>query len=126
MVLQNNNDHGFLSNQSLAGLPVGTMNLGGPGSVNFNNFAGDQFFTIAITTPVITGVQLVSGGTRIQLDVQGLVTGSTYRVADSLTLDSFTDIEGSEFVADAVTRTILLPVTPGSVPFRFFRVRDLP
>jgi hypothetical protein len=46
MLLQNNQDHNFLSNQTLAGLPVGTGNLGSPASTqNFNNFAGDQFFT---------------------------------------------------------------------------------
>ncbi|MEZ6189930.1 MAG: hypothetical protein R3C45_01390 [Phycisphaerales bacterium] len=51
----NNNYH---SNQILGGLPVGTGNLGGNGAggsigdlsgINFNNFAGDQFFTITVT-----------------------------------------------------------------------------
>lgn len=50
----NNNFH---SNQTLAGLPVGTGNLGSNGSgsglgnlsgVDFNNFAGDQFFSINV------------------------------------------------------------------------------
>jgi hypothetical protein len=46
MLLQNNQGHDFLSNQTLGGLPVGTGNLGAnPGTINFNNFAGDQFFT---------------------------------------------------------------------------------
>ncbi len=56
----NNNFH---SNQTLAGLPISTGNLGGNGSgggignlsgINFNNFAGDQFFSITIP-PAITG-----------------------------------------------------------------------
>jgi hypothetical protein len=51
----NNNYH---SNQVLGGLPVGTGNLGGNGTggsigdlsgINFNNFAGDQFFTVTVT-----------------------------------------------------------------------------
>lgn len=52
-----NGDNNFHSNQTLAGLPAGTGNLGGDGAgnftgnlagVNFKNFAGDQFFTLTI------------------------------------------------------------------------------
>lgn len=52
-----NSNNNFHSNQTLGGLPVGTGNLGGNGSgggignlsgVDFNNFAGDQFFTVTI------------------------------------------------------------------------------
>lgn len=53
MLLQNNDNHSFLSNQSLGGLPAGTGNLGSSfytdgnaGLANFNDFAGDQFFTV--------------------------------------------------------------------------------
>ena len=46
MLLQNNDNHDFLSNQTLGGLPIGTDNLGSPANtVNFNNFAGNQYFT---------------------------------------------------------------------------------
>lgn len=52
----NGSNHDYLSNQFLGGLPAGTSNLGGDGNggfngtvgqINLNNWAGDQFFTIA-------------------------------------------------------------------------------
>lgn len=47
MLLQNNDNHDFLSNQTLGGLPVGTLNLGSPAaSVDFSSFAGDQYFIV--------------------------------------------------------------------------------
>ena len=47
MLLQNNDNHDFLSNQTLGGLPVGTGNLGSPASgVDFSQLAGRQFFVI--------------------------------------------------------------------------------
>lgn len=55
MLLQNNNNHTFLSNQTLGGLPVGTGNLGGiidPNTfepLDFNTFAGPQFFIVGGT-----------------------------------------------------------------------------
>ncbi len=58
MLLQNNDSHDFLSNQTLGGLPVGTGNLGSPAaSVDFSSFAGDQFFTVApIPEPSTAGM----------------------------------------------------------------------
>jgi hypothetical protein len=56
-----NQDNNFHSNQTLAGLPVGTENLGGNGTgiftgslsgVNFNNFAGNQYFVITVPREV--------------------------------------------------------------------------
>ncbi len=53
----NGSNHDYLSNQVLGGLPAGTGNLGGDGAggftgtlsgINFNNFAGDQFFSIRV------------------------------------------------------------------------------
>jgi hypothetical protein len=54
LVFQNNQDHNYLSNQFLGGLQPPQGNLGGDGnggffggvSVNLNNFAGDQWFTV--------------------------------------------------------------------------------
>ncbi|QDU91531.1 hypothetical protein Pla175_49600 [Pirellulimonas nuda] len=52
-----NSNHNYHSNQVLGGLPAGAGNLGGNGAgastgslsgVNFNNFAGDQFFSIVV------------------------------------------------------------------------------
>lgn len=48
MLLQNNDNHDFLSNQTLGGLPVGTGNLGSPAAnVDFSSIAGDQFFVLS-------------------------------------------------------------------------------
>lgn len=69
-IMQGNGDHNFLSNQILGGLPVGTGNLGGNGAggftgtlsgVDFNNFAGNQFITIAIPEPGSIGFLLAAG-----------------------------------------------------------------
>ncbi len=54
MVLQNDGSHDFLSNQTLGGLPVGTINLGFPASfVDFSTLfpTTDQFFTVSIPEP---------------------------------------------------------------------------
>jgi hypothetical protein len=61
-IMQGNSNHNYVSNQTLAGLPVGTGNLGGDGAggftgtlsgVDFNNFAGDQFLTVPIPVVVL-------------------------------------------------------------------------
>ncbi|MEM8678403.1 MAG: PEP-CTERM sorting domain-containing protein [Planctomycetota bacterium] len=60
-----NGDHNFHSNQILGGLPAGTGNLGGDGAgnftgtlagVDFNQFAGNQYFTV----PEPAGLGLMS------------------------------------------------------------------
>jgi hypothetical protein len=71
MVGQNGGGHDYFSNQILGGLPVGTGNLGGDGNgnftgtaaINFQNFAGDQFFTVPVPEPAsvtLMGVMLAS------------------------------------------------------------------
>lgn len=42
----NGGGHDFVSNQALGSLPDGTSNLGEPSLVDFNNYAGDQFFCV--------------------------------------------------------------------------------
>lgn len=63
--------HCFFSNQFLPGLPNRTGNLGGPGSINLNNFAGDQFaaFVPALvsTAPTIDGTLDGTYGAAIAL-----------------------------------------------------------
>ena len=55
-----NGDNNFHSNQILGGLPAPQSNLGGDGAgnftgglagIDFNNFAGDQFFTVTVPEP---------------------------------------------------------------------------
>jgi PEP-CTERM motif len=64
-----NGDNNYHSNQTLAGLPAGTIRLGGDGTggftgtlsgVNFNNFAGNQFFTIQVPVPEPTSLLLMA------------------------------------------------------------------
>lgn len=70
LAIQNNSEHNYLSNQSLAGLPAGTGNLGGDGAggftgtlggVNLNNFAGEQFFTVVVPEPGSLSVLALAG-----------------------------------------------------------------
>lgn len=49
MLLQSSNDHTFLSNQTLGGLPDDTGSLGNPTLVDFSLFAGPQFFFVGGT-----------------------------------------------------------------------------
>lgn len=49
----NAGNHGFLSNQVLPGIGGGT-NIGGPGDANFNNYAGDQFAQIEVTSVALS------------------------------------------------------------------------
>jgi hypothetical protein len=64
-----NGDNNYHSNQTLAGLPAGTIRLGGDGTggftgslsgVNFNNFAGNQYFSIVVGVPEPTSLSLVA------------------------------------------------------------------
>lgn len=65
-----NGDHHYLSNQILGGLPAPKGNLGGDGNggftgtlsgVNFNNFAGEQYFSIVVPEPSTLGLAGVAG-----------------------------------------------------------------
>lgn len=65
----NGSNHDFLSNQILGGLAAPQGNLGGDGGggfidnlsgINFNNFAGDQFFTVTVVPePTSAGLCLI-------------------------------------------------------------------
>ncbi|MGH7725601.1 MAG: hypothetical protein ACREOU_09250 [Candidatus Eiseniibacteriota bacterium] len=44
----------LVSNQVLGPVPPGTCGLGGAGTVNFENIAGAQFFTVTVPTPAVT------------------------------------------------------------------------
>lgn len=65
-----NGDNNFHSNQTLGGLPVGTGNLGGDGAggftgslsgVDFNEFAGDQYFTVMVPAPSSVAFMALAG-----------------------------------------------------------------
>lgn len=66
-----NGDNNFHSNQILGGLPAPQGNLGGDGGgnftgnlsgINFNQYGGDQFFTIAVPIPEPTSMVLFGLG----------------------------------------------------------------
>ena len=66
----NNGDHNFLSNQILGGLPAPQGNLGGDGGggftgnlagVDFNQFAGNQFFSVTVV-PEPSSIALIGLG----------------------------------------------------------------
>jgi hypothetical protein len=65
-----NGDHNYLSNQVLGGLPAPQGNLGGDGAggftgtlsgVNFNNFGGNQYFSIIVPAPSAAAVLGLGG-----------------------------------------------------------------
>ena len=66
----NGSNHDFLSNQTLGGLPTGTGNLGGDGrgtftgslsGVDFNQFAGNQYFEVRVVPEPASFVALAVG-----------------------------------------------------------------
>lgn len=125
MLLQNNGDHTFLSNQSLAGLPLTFGNLGSPVTTNFSSFAGDQFFAVGGPGEVkIISSNLATANTEFKFIAQGLTLGGSYVVQDSTTLASFGDL-GGPFAATGTVQVFTLPVTPGTVPKRFFRLKEV-
>lgn len=77
-----NGDNNYHSNQILAGLPAPQGNLGGDGNggftgslsgINFNNFAGDQFFSLRVPVPEPSTLALAG------LGVCGVVVNSLRR-----------------------------------------------
>jgi hypothetical protein len=128
MLVQNNDAHTFLSNQSLAGLPVGTQNLGNPAVVDFGTIAGDQFFSTspsASATFLITEVEYLRPSDELRFTVEGLTIGSRYKVIESATLAApFTDVAGSEFTASAASQQIT--VAADTDPQNFFKVARVP
>lgn len=136
-VILNGSAHDWISNQILGGLlatplPQGALGrdgLGGDGGgtnnlsmIDFNNFAGEQFFNVPVTLPdpAIMSVALINTNTEAQLNVEGLAVRSAYRVQDTSALSSgFTDVPGSEFTADSSSAVITVPA---DTPAKFYRV----
>lgn len=88
----------FLSNQSLDALPSGTANLGIPGPVNFNTYAGNQYVTVPLQA---NGVPITSyapangvAGTAVT------ITGSGFAGATGV---QFNGVSASSFVVNSST-----------------------
>lgn len=121
MVLLNNDQQNYLSNQSLSGLPVGTDNLGNPANVNFSALAGDQYFNVTLP-PVVAplGIKIVSyNGTTMVVNVTGTQAGKTYEIKSSTTLSSFAPT-GITFTSATATG-ISIPANAATIPKQFFR-----
>ena len=114
-----------VSNQILGGLTPVQDALGAASTVDFNAYAGEQFFSFVgkpLPQPAITAVQLISGNTEVQFDVDGLIAGYDYMMQDSASLIlGFSDVAGSEFTAASTNETITMPVDAGASAM-FFRV----
>ena len=89
----------YLSNQVLGGLPLGTGNLGADGagnggatvSVNFNNFAGNQYFTVQSADLNIATDVTQAGGIYNNVTVQPggiLRLGADLGVSGALTVQN--------------------------------------
>ena len=140
----NNSDHNYLSNQVLGGLPANTGNLGGDGAgnftgnlggIDFNTFAGDQFFVVDTAAPAspfrIAGVALAGGGTQLQLTLEGLTPSQSYRITGSDNLGGFSVVTSGitpaqPFTATGTSQVVTIDITPGTQPKRFFRLEDAP
>lgn len=129
MLLLNNGDHAYLSNQSLAGLPVGTTNLGNPATIDFSSYAGDQFFTIGLPGGGlrITMVKHLGANKQLQMTISGLEVDGAYKIQQSPNLVlPFADLAGSQFTATAETEVVTVGADPGTTPRNFFRVVAAP
>jgi hypothetical protein len=129
MLLQANNSHGSLSNQTLAGLPVGTGNLGNPTAVDFSALAGDQFFSVSVPENplMVKQVGYVEADDELKLVVTGLVPGTDYKVTESMTLvPPFSDLSGSTFTAMDPAQLITVPADTALKAANFFQVVELP
>lgn len=122
MILQTSVDHSFLSNQSLAGLPAGTGNLGNPTTIDFGAFAGDQFFTVGGAADLNVLSSRLATPTQFEFIAQGLEMGATYFLQESTTLAGFSNL-GASFEATGTVQLFSVAVTPGTVPKRFFRIK---
>jgi hypothetical protein len=121
-IVQTNPDHTFLSNQNLGGLPAPSPNLGTSNVVNFSTIAGNQFFTIGGASNLNVLSSRLASSSQFEFIAQGLELGATYVVQESTTLAGFSNV-GASFVAGATVQVFPVPVTPGSVPKKFFRIR---
>jgi hypothetical protein len=80
MILQGNDNHTFLSNQTLAGLPGNTPNLGSAFGLDFNSFAGNQFFLVGGIGGFSDWALLNAGGGAFDedFDKDGMKNGIEY------------------------------------------------
>ena len=80
----NGSNHDYLSNQMLGGLPAGQGNLGGDGNGGFNgtvgqldmnNFAGNQYFVIAVPEPSSFKLVELDGEPYLMIEMEFMKPG---------------------------------------------------
>ncbi|MBN2163075.1 MAG: hypothetical protein JXR25_14290 [Pontiellaceae bacterium] len=116
-----------ISNQILGGVPPEQDSLGAATNVDFNAYAGDQFFTVniphAMSTPMILSAQLVSGGTAFELSVGELSVNVSYQIQETDDLTAgFSDVPDSSWTASEATETVTVPADTDANPAMFYRV----
>jgi hypothetical protein len=119
MLLQNNQAHDFVSNQSLGGLPLGFGNLSAPATINFANFAGDQFFTVPNVPSVELAVLGFNGGNLIVI-AGNLPLGRTFHLRSSTDGETFAPL-GSPIDFDSnTTQPFAIPGTDPTMLIQVF------
>jgi hypothetical protein len=123
MLLQNNQNHDYLSNQALGGLPQGTHNLQDPAFVNFDHLAGDQFFTVA--APVVTRLSFdISGIDRaaevVSVEIGDLPVGRTFHLRASQNGRDFQPIIPHLNLDDATPQPIRVPLDGNNLLLQVF------
>ena len=124
----NNSEHSFVSNQFLGGLPVGTGNLAEPVTIDLNNLAGEQFFSVPFPMePTRIG--------EVQYDDESGELSFTfnsnpnfnYLIESSPDLSSAWDEVDDSYPAEAGDTTTF--TTTESMPFprsKYYRVTPMP
>jgi len=72
--------------------------------------------------PSIGSTTINAAKTTLTFEVSNLRLGQTYHIAAGVTMNDFIALPGTQFVASSATASISVPVTPNTVPKRFFRL----
>ena len=107
--------HDTVSNQFLAGLPVGSGNQGDPVGLSLANVAGDQFFTVPVKViaPRIINVEALEVTAELAVEFES-IPGKTYTIEVSDNLVDW-DLESENFPAsDGETSRLILDVVFGA------------
>jgi hypothetical protein len=96
--------------------------------IGCTSFEAQAIKTETVAGPFgVSGVQLISGNTAVQLTFDGLALGLDYKIQDSENLVlGFSDVAGSEFTATNETAHVeVLPADTATQPNRFFQALEV-
>ncbi len=116
-----------ISNQILGGLAPPQGSLGAATNVDFNAYAGDQFFTVnlpsVMLSPKIMSAHMASGNTMFEFMVVDLSVNAGYRIQQTPDLTTgFSDVPGSDWTAADTNETVAVPVDTSANPVMFYQV----